>query len=180
MVTTVNVVKDEPQRERLMLAVGEGITQFAMVEISLAHLYAHMMAPGPGALVYASWEAATHFETKIRILRAAAARRKWPEGFAERFANLVNKAKNRADTRNKIAHWMVTHLSEQTKKGRKSGFVLMSPNLTNPARAKDSLSPAEVEEFAHLCGQLAMELIQFRFDLASAEGRSEETDNVGG
>jgi hypothetical protein len=180
--TTIDVAQDEPQREKLMLAVGEGITQFAMIEIGLAQVYATLMTPSPGALIWATFEAAAHFETKLRILRAVTARKRdWPDGFKERFSNFLNKAKNRAGTRNKLAHWMVSHFAEHTKEGRQvSGYVLMSANLSSVERTNERLTVKQVEEFANLCGELAIELVQFGFELANAEKSAKKADDIGG
>src|SRR4051794_4647904 len=92
----------EAEREKLMCAVGEAITAFAFVEIGLSHVYAAAMRPASFAASAATLWAALHVETKLRIARTAGKHAQWPQGFEERYFNLINRTGNRASTRHKI------------------------------------------------------------------------------
>ncbi len=166
--------EQEPPYRTARAAVGQGIETFALMELGLSNVYAALMAPAEPVLAFLTLENARHFETKHRIVSAVGRAALEGEILAT-FNNLMNRAKNRAGIRHKMAHWQVQEIPAERTKGGKATAALFPPFFSSACQKVASgeerpVHIGEMHEAARLCRQLHVEMGRFS-DLIRAKSR---------
>ena len=157
--------KSEPAYITARAAVGQGIETFALMELGLSNVYAALMAPAEPALTYLTLEKARHFDTKLRIVTAVGKAALDGEMLAM-FNNLMNRAKNRAGIRHKMAHWQVQEIPAERRRDGKATAALFPPFFSSDYQkvASGEEQPIHIDrmhEAAKLCRELHVEMGRF-------------------
>jgi hypothetical protein len=167
---------DEKKLHSMHQAVGEAITAFASVEIGLDYLFASLMRPANRQKANAVLKAARHIETKMRIVKAAGDQHAWKRKAQKaEFNSLLNRLKNRADTRNKVAHWMIVYMGEGPLYRGFPIQLLPSNALTEPlSEHRNGLTMKQVREFTDKCRGLTRDLFAFSANELAPKARSKK------
>lgn len=161
--------------ERMVVAVGKGISAFGGVEAGLTEILYLMLEPGHRWQSATILAAARHIETKCRIINAVGNKFLWPKGdYKTRFRNIMNRVKKRADLRHKIAHWTVVYYGEGAiHLGIKKPLQLLPSSYRDePIDQEGGLTVEEIEGFISDCKKLTQDIYVFINDCANAKARS--------
>jgi hypothetical protein len=167
--------ENDAERESILKAVGSGITSFATVEVALNNLFAAMMHPAESERSAEVLTAARHIETKLRIVTALGKVYPWKDGDKARFSNLVNRVKNRADFRHKLAHWMVVFHGGKIDEAT---FKLLPSSAMTVGHPTEAITATQATEFSTRCMQLMRDIFEFAAELRASAGDNQPR-NVG-
>jgi hypothetical protein len=155
----------------MLAAVGRGIQAFASVEHGLSLVFASIMEPANRNASFFALDAARHIETKMRIVKAAASVQLNPAQL-ERFNNLLNRCKTRAELRHKLAHWTVSYWpgARTAAEAREMKPALCPPPASPDAHAtlwgkERPIHIKEIDSFRDNCNKLTLELFEFSIAL---------------
>jgi hypothetical protein len=170
---------DQAKLDTMLQAVGEGITAFGSVEIGLDYVFAELMRPANRQKASAILKAARHIETKMRVIKAVAEKHDWQDDQKAKFNNLMNRLKNRADMRNKVAHWGVVYLGEGPFYRDFPIQLLPSSYLHESSDEYEGLTLDQVREFTAKCRSLTGDLFRFVTDELGPKAGPKKPKDVG-
>ncbi|NEK19893.1 hypothetical protein [Rhizobium leguminosarum] len=176
-----------PSLDPLYLAVGNGLNAFIRIEGFVAMLYATLMEPAPRLLSILSIDAATHVETKCRIISSVAPYR-LERNELKLFNALLGRVKRKADFRNKLAHWQVGYWHKNMPVGTSREADALKPRLM-PAyftagniggKTPESIRPQELQEFFDACLVLQKDLLEFNELISRSKDEGNKPRHVKG
>lgn len=176
-----------PSLEPLHTAVSKGLNAFITVEGFMAMIYCTFMEPAPRLLSLLSIDAATHVETKCRIINSVAPYRlKGNE--LKQFNALMGRIKRKADLRNKLAHWQVGYWHKNIPVGTVREMKAMKPRLLPSyftagnlgGSTPETVTLSEIEEFFEGCLVLQRDLLHFNELISGPKDDGDEPRHVKG